>query len=242
MKIITLTCWRRPEYLRRCLDALARCEGIGEYQCFIAMDRSEHNTIMAWDAGAWAVRHADNAFLLRADEHAGCNRTTKSALGYGFNVSDRIIHLEEDVIVSPDALRYCEWALDKYESDKSVFSVGMFNRNNDPHDLDGFDSDGIEHTILAESIVRRNPRFSCWGWATWRDRWQGMEAGWPTQGDQELSWDVAMDKLRGDRVEIVPEVSRSINIGKEGGTHNYDGSGMLNFWMENRSVSDWREV
>lgn len=238
MKIITLTCWRRSEYLRRCLDALAKCEGIIEYIVLPIVDGDGSSEVVDM------VKGISRLGYITHDEHVGINSVTRGVISSAFASKEifRIIHLEEDVIVSPDALRYCEWALDKYESDKSVFSVGMFNLNNDPQDLDGFDSDGIEHTIIAESIARPQPRFSCWGWATWRDRWQEMEANWPTQGDQELSWDVAMDKLRGDRVEIVPEVSRSINIGKEGGTHNYDGSGDLKYWMQDRAVTNWQEV
>jgi len=60
--------------------------------------------------------------------------------------------------------------------------------------------------------------FTPWGWATWRDRWQQLTAGWSR--DEAISWDVVINHaLRAGRYEAFPTVSRIQNIGAENGVH-----------------------
>jgi hypothetical protein len=52
----------------------------------------------------------------------------------------------------------------------------------------------------------------------WRDRWQGLAAGWVE--NDATSWDVRVNHiLRAGRHEVFPTVSRIQNIGAERGTH-----------------------
>jgi hypothetical protein len=74
----------------------------------------------------------------------------------------KAIILEDDLILSPNFLSFVNQALDKYESDKEVFSVcGYSNRVKRPK---GYNFDSYFCT-----------RSSSWGWATWSDRWSSID-------------------------------------------------------------------
>lgn len=69
----------------------------------------------------------------------------------------RMIWLEEDIVIAPGFLSFMNAALDAYESEKTVFSVCGYRP---PFALPAtYDSDVF---VL--------PRFSAWGFGTWKDR------------------------------------------------------------------------
>lgn len=65
-----------------------------------------------------------------------------------FKIFDSVIVLEDDLILSKDAFWYLVNNLILFNRDKNCGSVSL--------DKDSF----------------YNERFRCWGWATWRDRWE----------------------------------------------------------------------
>jgi hypothetical protein len=124
-----------------------------------------------------------------------------------------VIHLQDDTPVAPDALRYFEWAR-QFGRDPNVFTVTGYRHPRDwmpgpsPKPQD-------EHVRVGPSHF-----FTCYGWATWRDRWHEMRANWPTnywtQGTP--AWDTYLCyEARKDRVEIAPYTARTRHIGVEGG-------------------------
>lgn len=74
-------------------------------------------------------------------------------------------HYEQTVIVEDDVLpaRHFYEAmcilLDRYTREQNIFSVG------------GFPNTGLNTLSLYPFDVIISPRFSSWGWGTWRDRW-----------------------------------------------------------------------
>ncbi len=68
----------------------------------------------------------------------------------------KVIVLEDDIISSPFFLQYMNDSLDVYEHEKEVISIGAFNF---------FANDNqVPDTFFI-------PIPDCWGWATWKDRW-----------------------------------------------------------------------
>ncbi|KIC27519.1 glycosyltransferase [Leisingera sp. ANG-M6] len=88
------------------------------------------------------------------------NRGLKASLSAGISeVCSRhasLIVLEDDLVLSPDALRYFNQALTAYGADMRVWSIC-----GDVPDLKGYGR-GTAHFM---------PAGSSWGWATWSDRW-----------------------------------------------------------------------
>lgn len=195
---ITVTAYNRPAYLRATLSALAACDGIKNYRVAVLLDPCDETQEQVNTAAYYGFEP-----LIFA-EHKGCNLAIAHAFTYGFAspAADFHIHLEDDTVPCRDALRWFEWARDRYRDDPSVMNVSGYQR--------------ISNGRLDECGLRR--WFTPWGWGTWRDRWIGLSRGWGR--DNSASWDVVVNHaLRAGRYEVFPTVSRIQNIGAERGTH-----------------------
>lgn len=89
-----------------------------------------------------------------ADTNLGCKRRFFSALNKIFEENDRLIILEDDCIPTPDFFTFCEWGLKTFEA---VDEISIISGSN-----------------FGEASKYRNgfSRYmNCWGWATWRSKW-----------------------------------------------------------------------
>lgn len=218
-KVITMCAWSRPHCLSKSLAALSKCRGIEDYTVIIHIDGPEVEGISRPIA---QFTSSCSIVVIQNDFHCGCNKSTLHALAEGFKVSDYVIHVEEDVVLAPDALEFFEWA----KRAAGVFSVGAWK-----HDLGDVER---QTPVLARDDPRnwqvttaRN--FHIWGWATWRHTFEWMVPRWSRESDQKLSWDtkISQDMKAAGCVELVPLVSRATNVG-DAGIHR--GRAMLNYW------------
>lgn len=201
---IVVTLCSRPAYTRRTLDALAACDGIGNFPVLLLCEPVSREVLET--AIAFGKRPGINATVLKHESRVGCNVNTHAALQCGFEKASRVIALEDDTVPARDFLRFATWGLDTYADDASVFSICGYQRT--PAD-----------ELWNREAVIREQWFTPWGWATWRDRWDSVREKWP-HDDRQISWDTVIDKLtRGERCEVRPVVARIQNIGGEGGTH-----------------------
>lgn len=81
------------------------------------------------------------------------NRLVEYAKNKGY---DSYITTEDDNEFSPNFLSYCNWALDYFKEDKSIFYICGFNLIDTPN--------------LINNIYKYNNGFCAWGCATWMDR------------------------------------------------------------------------
>jgi hypothetical protein len=76
------------------------------------------------------------------------------------NKHGRIIVLEDDIVVTKDFLFYMNKSLYIFESKKNVFHINGFNNESNLQ-------------FLLNDYYFLN-FMSCWGWATWKDRWSQL--------------------------------------------------------------------
>ncbi len=240
MKVITMTAWRRPNYFGEVVKSLENTEGIDDYLLLVSLD------------GGYPERQTEMVAILREskldyevfahEENLGCAGNTGFILGKGFEKADRVIHAEEDTIFHPDAIRYLEYCLEKYENDERIFSITTFT-NPQWNDI-CLDGDWLEPNLIG---IR--DRFTCQGWATWKRVWDEVKDGWfgiqfkktmvveadgqaKFKGEEFLkhcvkdpkgSWANPMAHYwRKGRFEICPHTSLSNNIGLKDGLHTTD--------------------
>ncbi|SHM19394.1 glycosyltransferase family protein [Flavobacterium saccharophilum] len=75
---------------------------------------------------------------------------------------EKVIVLEDDLVTSSNFLDFMNTSLVSYESNQKVFSISGY---------------GL-HVRLPENYeydVYFTPRGMSWGWATWRNRWEGVD-------------------------------------------------------------------
>ncbi len=75
------------------------------------------------------------------------------------------VFVEDDCLPMPGFYSFMRWALAQYRDCPQVFSIGGYQ----PLAAHVFKDD--PYSLVSSA------RFSCWGWAAWRDRWQAVLPG-----------------------------------------------------------------
>jgi hypothetical protein len=220
--------WRRPYYLQRALDSWAAVPEVGELGRFIvALGESDRR-----DEQLKVIGQAEEAMgrplIILPDSPAAArtphmHRAMGEAAYYAWeDPATRFVALtEEDTVVSDDVLRYLAWA-QQFEADPKVLCVCAHNESGtgwDPPVPMDFDADQAE--------VRRKLYFNSWCWGTWRDRWAdviGPSWDWDANTgslgyDSGCDWNIRKRVMPGKYVAVVPEASRTQNIGKDEGVY-----------------------
>lgn len=89
----------------------------------------------------------------------GCKVRVSSGIDWVFNQVEEAIILEDDCLPDPTFFRFCQEMLERYKHDQRIGMISGDNfqfgnrRNNDSYYFSKY--------------------VHIWGWATWRDRWQG---------------------------------------------------------------------
>lgn len=151
-----------------------------------------------------------------AQDKLGCNGNVKAALELAWNSGlqpDVVVCIEDDIVVEPDAFDYIRWAANRYKHDPQYRTIGLWAHKQ------GWQPGRPFHPSELGKVMEQ-PKFSVWGWATWRDRWEEIRDRWTTGPDShDTSWDVVMLSQLEGRKEVVPSISRANNIGELNGTH-----------------------
>jgi hypothetical protein len=161
---IALFAFNRPDHLARTLEALARCPEARHSALTIYCDGPRRPADEAAVAAVRAVAAGAKGFGSLAVDAAQQNRGLAASVirGVGAQLAqaDRVVVLEDDLVVSPHFLRYMNDALERYADEPRVASVhGYSYPTRDP---------------LPETFFL--PGADCWGWGTWRRAWQHFEA------------------------------------------------------------------
>lgn len=163
---IVLFAYNRARHLREVVESLVRnnlakdsrliifCDGAkGEF------DRAKVEEVREYVS---SIKESKDSFkrgveLNFREKNLGLADSIILGVSEVFKRFPRAIILEDDIVVSPVFLEYMKLALDRYANEPKVFSISAWN-----YPIDGSD--------LGDCFFWRIPH--CWGWATWRDRWE----------------------------------------------------------------------
>jgi hypothetical protein len=166
---IVVFAYNRPDHLTACLEALAAnppakhssltiyCDGpkSGEDQQKVSAVREV--------ASRWQAK-VPNPFagirVVEQQENRGLADSVIGGVTEQLASHDRVIVVEDDLVVSPDFLSFMNQGLDLYEDETDVISIHGF--------MYAVDAD------LGQSVFLRGA--DCWGWATWRRGWELFRA------------------------------------------------------------------
>lgn len=221
MKVITTTQYNRPQYTRRMLDSLIKCDKINEYTLIASVDPSDCTDVI-WSMLADARKHLDVHIHVN-DSKLGCNTNTMMALYRGFRHEYQVLHVEDDILLSRDALVQYE----KWEESDFAFSFSLYSkiRRED------------YRPVMINDILYR-PGFIPWGFGI--REWafaEALENRCFNVAQPYVSWDIAMHmmcqyKQHDNRFTYL---SRAQNIGAEYGTHVPS----VEFHKENQHLEFW---
>jgi len=184
---IALFLYARPDYTEQTIDALRANEFAAESDLFVFADGPKDPQHADSVAAVRKLVRSINGFksvtLVERERNYGLSRSIIAGTTQLCNEFGRAIVVEDDIITAPDFLRFTNHALDRYAGEPKAFSVCSFHPAiNAPknYNFDAFWS----------------YRFSCWGWATWKDRWE--KADWVVRDYPEFAGD-AKRQARFDR-------------------------------------------
>jgi len=235
--------FNRPEHLRRTLAALAANDLAAESDLTIFCDgpRREEERVLT-DEVRTAAREAKgfrSLEVVEREKNFGCADSVISGLEHMFTRHERLVVIEDDILCSPHTLRFLNAGLEKYANEPMVFNIAAWSP---PPTL-------MPVTPAYPFDVYFVPRFNCWGWASWRDRWEIID--WDVSDyaafarnarlrrafnhggndmapmlDSQMageinSWAIRMDyaRFKHGRLGLNPVISYTTNIGMGSGTH-----------------------
>lgn len=157
---VALFVYRRCAPLHRTLDCL-RASGAGRLYVFsdAAAGPEAQDDVAAVRALVAAIDWTDTIVVERP-RNLGLSASIRDGLDSVFAAHESVMVIEDDVCVAPEFCRYAQAALDAYRDEPRVAGVT-----------------GLRYPFARDALERypydvfMSPRFSSWGWASWRDRW-----------------------------------------------------------------------
>ena len=194
--------YNRDKYLKPVLDALRNCRDLDRFFIVTGEEPGCPATAALFDAVDWVP-----VIRGRNMERLGCNANVLGTLDRAFELADRAVSLEDDIVPAPDFLSFIRWGLDRFKDEPAFFDVCGYQRILQAPSRD------------MAGLVQQFDWFAPWGWATWRDRWTNFRREVHVPASSKESWDCFVCKWVVDvrhLKELRPAVGRVQNIGEEG--------------------------
>jgi hypothetical protein len=157
---IAIFAFNRPNHLANCLQSLERCVGLenSEGTIFIDGARNDQEADVVSSSVGVALKFASkyNFKVEARQENFGLAKSITSGIDEMFSLSSKLIVIEDDLILAKGFLDFMNKGLSRYENNSGVASIS-----------------GYQYPIEKElhtSVFLRGA--DCWGWATWKDRWE----------------------------------------------------------------------
>ena len=234
---IALFVYSRPEHTRRSLESLRANDLARHSDLFIFSDGPKNARVAAAVEEVRRYVRTIEGFrsvtCIEREQNLGLSMSIIDGVTRLCNDRGRVIAVEDDVLTAPDFLTFMNAALGKYADEAKIFSVSGFGLPID-----------VPNSYSYDAFC--SYRFMCWGWGTWKDRWQ--RADWSVadyaefrrnrelqkrfnRGGNDLtwllgrhiegridSWDTvwAYTHSRNDAVALLSVQPRAYNIGFDG--------------------------
>ncbi|MDR0505539.1 MAG: glycosyltransferase [Dysgonamonadaceae bacterium] len=161
---IVLFVYNRPDHTRQTLEALATNTLASESELFIFSDAPKNESavekVQAVRSLIKTIRGFKLVTIIERDTNWGLAKSIIEGVTEIVNRYGKIIVLEDDIVTSPYFLKFMNDALRFYEQEKQVWHIAGYSYP--------IDKKGLPEIYFTKYM-------SCWGWATWSDRWKYFE-------------------------------------------------------------------
>ena len=166
---VVLFVYNRIDHTKTVLQALNDNEDADKSELFIFSDApaDETETANVVEVRKYIHLFANNnrfkkVTVTMAEKNKGLEQSLIEGITQIIDRYGKIIVLEDDHLTSPDFIRFMNRALAYYENDSKIWSIAGFT----------MDLKRLRH---YKKDVFCGCRASCWGWATWKDRWDKVD-------------------------------------------------------------------
>ena len=198
MKMMVMTGFRRPQYIKEVIDSLRKNDVSGYAKIQFGLEPGYPEVARICNEVDFMPREVyvnDKILGVRDNPY----RTLERAFVSG---AECVVYLEDDVVLSPDTLDLANWYFDLPTRDNHL-CLNFYNPTSQP-DMNGvFPGKGFSALGIAMSKVQWEKFFK----PTWYRDWRG--------------WDHSIISLvnNSQLTNLMPYMSRSHHIGIEGGIH-----------------------
>lgn len=212
---IIIPCYKRPEFLERCLNNLSQCNSIEKFTVLFSFDRKDENDAEcqevlklceSWNCSEKIIFYRDNIW------HGSLNSTGSICFIMNeMNYEDGgFIYIEEDICVSKHYLDFCIDALNFYKDNHHVMMIAGNNTE---------EYEDIELPVICSL----NQICTCsilWGMASWWNRWQWIDKNLKSYCENPAT-------IKNDLFEntVLPEIN--CHLREDGTMRNRAGGGLI---------------
>lgn len=156
---VAIFAYKRPKHLQQAVSSLLVNPEAADTDVFIFCDAPKESKDQAAVSSVRAYAKTVTGFkkvtVVERETNFGLSRSITAGVGQLCRCYGRVAVVEDDVLVSEYFLSWVNAALDKYENDDRVLSVGCYVF---PTQM-----------LLPENFFLQIP--DCWGWAVWERSW-----------------------------------------------------------------------
>ena len=162
MKFSTILCFGfdRPMHLERMLNSLEKNHESIDSDVYICIDGPADGTDLEMHSKTVEVAKKNWNFkstkLILRERNLDCRTNIINTITELFKTNDRLIILEDDLVLGPNFLSYMNAALHKYLNKKEMWCINGYSYP--------------QLNFKSGSSVSKY--VSPWGWGTWSDRWE----------------------------------------------------------------------
>jgi len=157
---IALFAYNRPDKLRIAIESLANNElsEVSDLYVFVDGPKSTEDTFLIQDViGTIQDINGFKSINLHTSEtNLGLANSIRKGIDFVLSLAPTVVVIEDDLIMAPSFLQYVNEGLNRFKDDNRVASI-----------------QGYQYPIvppLQKAVALRGA--DCWGWATWKNRWQ----------------------------------------------------------------------
>lgn len=164
---VVLFVYKRLDHTTEVITSLKRCSLAEETDLYIFSDgaKKEEDQAAVHEVRAFLDTIHDGfakVELVKRKHNVGLARNIIEGVTHVIEQYGRAIVIEDDLVFSPQFLNFMNGALDHYQHHKSIFAITGYNP-------------AMKFPSYYQEKVYLNYRSSSWGWATWADRWAGID-------------------------------------------------------------------
>lgn len=201
-KVIVLTAFNRPGYLRLALESLRR-NNCWRWHLLCTVEPNDHQVYDLCNA----VDFVDHT-VIRNEVHLGVRNNPYRALTLAFDVmgAEYVLYFEDDVVLAPDGLDLARWFM---ESGSDKLLLRLFN--------DSVALRPVEDILVTDTMSTLGLVIRRQGWQTiLKPNWYNDHHKFAPQ--QGWDWSVGAFLNEKNISLLMPAMSRSLHIGREDGT------------------------
>lgn len=160
---ILVMVYDRLESLQKCIETLQKCEESVHSTLYVSSDQAyKTDDILKVIAVREYIKTIDGfkeVIPIFHNENKGLNGAYQFATDLIFEKYERIVFLEDDIIVAPNFLKFMNEGLEFYKNDSKVISISGFSH-----------SVFFEIEAVFKSKIYFTNRWCPWGFATWKNK------------------------------------------------------------------------